>query len=454
LQVQPPDPAVARIAYAHAQLAAKQLAQSSFGPALESMATALELAPGVAAFWSQFSELIRYFNFRHPVDPRLRRLLARALEHPAVDPGNLVRPITSIALSQPPREVLKEPLLLRMLEDVVARDVSLERLLAAERRAALSRVFDGPGLPLAVLAAIAHQCWNTEYLYDETDEETREVERLRAALESGEKAKPQWFAVYAAYRPLHTLDGAERIASQLAATPLASLARRQILEPLEERRLRESIASLGGDEGRVSAAVRAQYESNPYPRWLRTQSSFTPGLLPEILRELYPGADLAGVPDRAPRILVAGCGTGQNSIATAQRFRDSSLLAVDLSLASLAYAKRKTLELGLRNIEYRQADVLALGSLPERFALIECSGVLHHLEDPLAGWQVLVTLLEPAGLMRIGLYSELGRRHVARARELIAAEGCDATPAGIRRLRAAIVARGDDELLAKIAALG
>ena len=75
-----------------------------------------------------------------------------------------------------------------------------------------------------------------------------------------------------------------------------------------------------------------------------------------------------------PRILVAGCGTGQHAIATAQQYPGASVLAVDLSLASLAYAKRKTLELGLTDIEYRQADILALDGLQERFDLIECSG--------------------------------------------------------------------------------
>ena len=36
---------------------------------------------------------------------------------------------------------------------------------------------------------------------------------------------------------------------------------------------------------------------------------------------------------------------------------------------------------------------------------------------------MLASLRKPGGLMRIGLYSEAGRRAVVRARELIAAEG-------------------------------
>jgi 2-polyprenyl-3-methyl-5-hydroxy-6-metoxy-1,4-benzoquinol methylase len=429
------------IALAHAQLSARQLADGAYGPALESITTALRLAPGLAALWAQFSELIRFFNFRHPADPLLRELLGRALVHPAVDPGNLVRPITSIALSRPAGEVFEDPLLLRMLEDVVIRDATLERLLTDARRKMLAEV-DRPALALPTMVAIAHQCFNTEYVFDETREERTKLERLRDAIVAAKPAPPHWYAAYAAYRPLLTLQ-AEDI-------PISSLARRQIHEPLEEKRLAACIPAVTGAHTAVSTAVQAQYETNPYPRWVRTQSSFVAGALEEIVRELFPFADIKGLTE-SPRILVAGCGTGQNAIATAQRFAGSRLLAVDLSLASLAYAKRKTLKLGLDNIEYRQADILALGGLKERFDLIECSGVLHHLEDPYEGWRTLASLLKPRGFMRVGLYSEAGRRPVVRARELIAAEGFTPDPDGIRACRAAIRARGEDALLAQIA---
>jgi len=77
------------------------------------------------------------------------------------------------------------------------------------------------------------------------------------------------------------------------------------------------------------------------------------------------------------------------AIETAQRFVGASVLAVDLSVASLAYAKRKTGALDRSNIEYAQADILKLGALERTFDLIESSGVLHHLADPYAGWRVL-----------------------------------------------------------------
>jgi len=434
-----PGDAGRRRALEHAARARALVAQSAFAPALGDLVQALELAPEIDGLWSQFGEVIRFFNFREPLDRRLRALLARALAHPAVDPGDLVRPISSLALSRPAGDALADPLLHALLRDAIIRDARLHELLRTARRDALER----RSLPLATLCAIAHQCFNTEYLLDETPSES---ERL-AALRPSELYD---CALYAAYRPLHTLESAERLAATLASTPLASLAERQILAPLEERRLAATIPSLGEATDSVSAAVQAQYEENPYPRWLRTQTRFDPAPLTAIVRELFPAADVPG--SAAPaRILLAGCGTGQNAIAAAKRFAPASVLAIDFSRASLAYATRKTRELGISGIDYRQADILALDALGERFDLVEASGVLHHMAEPLAGWSILARRVKPGGFMRIGLYSERGRRAIVHARDLIARHGFQPTPDGIRRCRAALLAAKHDALLASVA---
>ncbi len=123
----------------------------------------------------------------------------------------------------------------------------------------------------------------------------------------------------------------------------------------------------------------------------------------------------------------------------AQAYPNARLLAVDVSLTSLAYAHRKTRELGLRNIEYAQGDILELGTIDRRFDIVESVGVLHHLAEPAAGWRVLVSLLRPGGRMCIGLYSDLVRRVIAEARAYIAARGYKATAGDIRRCRQDII---------------
>ena len=142
----------------------------------------------------------------------------------------------------------------------------------------------------------------------------------------------------------------------------------------------------------------------------------------------FPGASFQRLGKANPDILIAGCGTGRQSIGAAQNIVGARVLAIDLSLTSLAYAKRKTLALGLRNIEYAQADILQLGSIGRTFDVIEAGGVLHHMADPWRGWRVLLALLRPGGCMRIGLYSALARPAVVAARRFIAEQGFGPTP--------------------------
>src|SRR3569833_3462842 len=102
----------------------------------------------------------------------------------------------------------------------------------------------------------------------------------------------------------------------------------------------------------------------------------------------------------------------------AQRFGAQQMLAVDLSLASLGYACRKSEELGLP-IVHAQADILELAATGRQFDLIESLGVLHHFADPFAGRRALLSVLRPGGFMQLGLYSEMARRPVMAARALI-----------------------------------
>ena len=58
-----------------------------------------------------------------------------------------------------------------------------------------------------------------------------------------------------------------------------------------------------------------------------------------------------------PNVLVAGCGTGKQTILAAKSYLNAKVVGVDLSLSSLSYAKRKSEELGITNIDYLQADL-------------------------------------------------------------------------------------------------
>jgi SAM-dependent methyltransferase len=161
-----------------------------------------------------------------------------------------------------------------------------------------------------------------------------------------------------------------------------------------------------------------------------------PTTIDEHLRNQFPSAPFRPLANATGLdILVAGCGTGRHPIELARKYRDARVLAIDLSLASLCYAKRKTPAALASRIEYAQADILELGSVNRSFDLIEASGVLHHLAEPPAGWRALLSLLRSGGFMHVGLYSELARHDIAAARQFIAERGYRPTVDDIRRCR-------------------
>jgi len=150
-------------------------------------------------------------------------------------------------------------------------------------------------------------------------------------------------------------------------------------------------------------------------------------------------------------VLVAGCGTGLGAIEFAREARHIRILAVDLSLASLSYAKRMAQVLGVTNIEFAQADINRLGSIGRDFDFIDASGVLHHLADPWAGWRVLLSLLRPGGTMQVCLYSALARQNVIAGRALVAERGYRPIPEDIRNCREAIMGADNGSLLKSLA---
>ncbi|MBL8540875.1 MAG: tetratricopeptide repeat protein [Betaproteobacteria bacterium] len=253
-------------------------------------------------------------------------------------------------------------------------------------------------------------------------------------------------AMLACYRPLGREPVAETLCGRTQLAGIASVIAHQVTEPAEEAALAAALPSLAPIEDGVSRQVRTQYEENPYPRW---RKAGLPEPLPfgRAVRQLFPGTAFdAAVEIAAPRILVAGCGTGKHALLTACRYANSRVTAVDLSRASLAYGARQARSLSIRNIQFVQGDILDLGCLESGFDLVESFGVLHHLRDPMAGWRVLADLVKPGGLMMIGLYSERARWPVVEARRIIAERGYPPTLAGIRQFRADLRACGDARL--------
>lgn len=335
--------------------------------------------------------------------------------------------------------------------------VAIERVLTAVRRTLLNELdtsaLETPQMWLPLASALGQQGFLNEYVFDITDEENAQVQKLRddvaGALERSEAVEPIKVAILASYLPLHTLPGADKLAMREAPEPVAALVAQQIGNPVGERAIRSTIERLTAIEDDVSEKVRQQYEENPYPRWSKLFAENQALPVDHYIRMRFPGALYKAVGSNAPDILIAGCGTGMHAIQRAMLFRQANVLAIDLSLSSLSYAIRKTKELGLTNLRYAQADILALGD-DRTFDVVDSSGVLHHLKNPLDGWRRLASLVRPGGLMHIGLYSAIARKDINAARDYLAQQGRHYSIPEVRKLRAEFAARPDGDPLHNI----
>jgi tetratricopeptide (TPR) repeat protein/2-polyprenyl-3-methyl-5-hydroxy-6-metoxy-1,4-benzoquinol methylase len=344
------------------------------------------------------------------------------------------------------KEFIASSLLQAMLCSNLIPDPELEIFLANLRfhllkKASLIMLKEDEADEVAILyTSLAKQCFINEYVYFQTPEEidlSLELRKqLMKSLETEQNIPAFWVIAVACYFPLYLVAGAKKLLQKKWPDELKSVLIQQIQEPLEEFNLRRSIPNLTNIENQVSLAVQSQYEENPYPRWVRLPKESSKKFLNSYLQSKFPLSDFSPiVGDRNPQILIAGSGTGNHPIQTSQLIKGAKILAIDLSMTSLAYAKRKTLELGIDSIEYAQADLLKLTSLDLTFDVIESSGVLHHLENPFEGWKVLLSLLRTNGLMKLGFYSELARRDIVRVRNLIGKEGIGSSSKEIRDFR-------------------
>jgi len=347
---------------------------------------------------------------------------------------------------------LNEELLHLILQKSLIVDIFLEKLLTKVKceilftfnnsnKKLLNKHFD-------FIISLAEQCWLNEYVYIDSEKENNEINKLKDTIENDKEINEIEIAIFACYRPLNKSKIIiEKLLDYKSSNILFNdLIDVQIKEPLKEIELKKSIKSLDKIVDPVSIKVQEQYEEHPYPRW-RFSNKYLPNNFFICLNtEIKPNKTEVNNKLNNPNVLIAGCGTGNHSIQGI-RYKNANILAIDLSLASLAYSQRKTDELGYKSIEYLQADILQLKKLNKKFDVIECSGTLHHMKDPIEGLKVLLDILEPHGYLKLGLYSEIARQHVVKAREFIKQKHFKNTVEDIKILRQEIIDGNVDPLI-------
>ena len=437
----------------------------NFQQALLTMAYAVNSDPQNTVYQDKFSRLINQMEFYTLTSETavIQQAMIVCLGNPRTDPDPFSTAWHSLLLLDPVYKTLSEspgagdyeeqaaalnvetlrkplgdPFLLLGLSSLLTVDERLERLLTFLRRLFLSRAGEYESKPyLPFLCALAEHCMQNEYVFGCTPEEQATVDALEAKLGDSDDLDADTrarTALVLCYQPSVPFD------PKTLVDQAADKAFNQLLETARTFALTEpgpgkKESSIPGTEASmpntVSSAVARQYEENPYPRWRRLH-------IPTL-------SDQQRAKSRGKNVLVAGCGTGYEPLNLASIYPEARVVGVDLSGPSLAYARQKADEFGIGNVEFLQGDILDIDRIGEQFDLVSSVGVLHHMEDPLEGWQKLVNCLAPDGLMKIALYSETARKAVVDCREWIKKEGLEATPDGIRAFRQGIMALDEED---------
>ena len=381
-------------------------------------------------------------------DGSLAPLLARARTH---GPIEAVRAV----LGRRSAPLLRDPLLISVLENCTVTSPEVEQLLTAIRRVLL---LDLPRERLAepdlarFVTALAAQCWGNEYILAAAADEWHAlgIPPSVDAVLAGDGDAWRGLLLQALYRnPLLILPSditVEAIAST-RPEPFSAFLRMLVEERNEIRSLSATIVRLGAIEQATSLKVKNQYEAHPYPRW-RGAAPYPDGRFSDYLKHFFTKRELAflGSPFE---LLVAGCGTGLQAVSAALDYGTKAhVTGLDISSASLGYAALMARRLQAGNLTLALGDIEEIGTFEptwkSRFHVVECCGVLHHMEDPFAAWRDLLDCLAPGGIMLAGLYSQLARRDLETLRRQPEYPGAEADDEALRRYRAFLVSRGPD----------
>lgn len=147
------------------------------------------------------------------------------------------------------------------------------------------------------------------------------------------------------------------------------------------------------------------YERHTFPGYDGIDS---PGVLMDKARRSNFGAWLDQAIPPMATVLEVGCGTGQMTnflglVAT------RTVIGVDQSAASLLLGNEFAERFGMRNVHFLQGNIFAMPIAERAADVLICSGVLHHTPDPRGGFESLLKLVKPGGIILIGLYNRYAR---------------------------------------------
>ena len=108
------------------------------------------------------------------------------------------------------------------------------------------------------------------------------------------------------------------------------------------------------------------------------------------------------------QVVEVGCGTGDYALWYATHGA-GHVTGVDLSDGSLAKANQKVKDNSIENATFVKQDVLKMDLPDNHFDYSFSVGVLHHTGDPFRGFEEMVRITKPGGIVIVSLYNNYSR---------------------------------------------
>lgn len=145
-----------------------------------------------------------------------------------------------------------------------------------------------------------------------------------------------------------------------------------------------SISSLFHDEPRVGEAFKTgrgiDWGEHNSCLFCGTERFFRPSYRTHLVGEWIPA--LEGVVEKlraGGRVADVGCGHGVSTLLMAQAFPEATFVGFDLHAGSIAHARAKAEQSGLKNVTFETA---AAKAFPGRYDLVTFFDCLHDMGDP------------------------------------------------------------------------
>ncbi|MCT4639187.1 MAG: class I SAM-dependent methyltransferase [Bacteroidales bacterium] len=100
-------------------------------------------------------------------------------------------------------------------------------------------------------------------------------------------------------------------------------------------------------------------------------------------------------------VLDCGCGPGTMTVEMANILKKGHVTGIDIHSDQFCIGKKKAEEMSVKNVCFREADVVNLPFYDNKFDAVFAHGLLYHLSDPHSALNEIRRVLKPGGIIAI-----------------------------------------------------